>query len=53
MVSAVSVRSMLLLDDIGKVITKDFGHTPRVGNNTTALNEDDAFELTRTLTLIQ
>ena len=49
MVSAVSVRSMLLLDNIGKVITKDLGHTPRVGNNTTALNEDDAlYVFTRT-----
>ena len=33
MVNAVSVKSMLLLNNIGKVITKDFGHTPRVGNN--------------------
>ena len=42
MVSAGSVSSMLLLNNVSKVITKDFGHTPRVGNNTTALNEDDA-----------
>ena len=43
MVSLVIVRSMLYLNIIGKVITKDFGYTPRVGNNTTAANEDDAF----------
>ena len=49
MVSVFIVRSKLYLNIIGKVITKDFGHTPRVGNNTTAVNEDDAlFVFTRT-----
>ena len=49
MVSLVIVRSMLYLNIIGKVITKDFGYTPRVGNNTTAVNEDDAlYVFTRT-----
>ena len=42
MVSVVTVRSKLYLNIIGKVIPKDFGYTPRVGNNTTAVNEDDA-----------
>ena len=41
MVGVVTVRSKLYLNIIGKVITKDFGYTPRVGNNTTAVNEDD------------
>ena len=49
MVSVVAVRSKLHLNIIGKVIPKDFGYTPRVGNNTTAVNEDDAlYVFTRT-----
>ena len=49
MVSVVTVRSKLYLNIIGKVITKDFGYTPRVGNNTTAVNKDDAlYVFTRT-----
>ena len=49
MVSVVTVRSKLYLNIIGKVIPKDFGYTPKVGNNTTAVNEDDAlYVFTRT-----
>ena len=49
MVRVVNVRSMLYMNNVGKVITEDLGYKLRVGNNTTDFNEDDAmYAFTRT-----
>ena len=42
MVRVVNVRSMLYMNNVGKVITEDLGYKLRVGNNTIDFNEDDA-----------
>ena len=49
MVRVFNVRSMLYMNNVGKVITEGHGYKLRVGNNTTGLNEDDAmYPFTRT-----
>ena len=49
MVRVVNVRSMLYMNNVGKVITEDLGYKLRVGNNATDFNEDDAiYAFTRT-----
>ena len=49
MVRVVNVRSILYMNNVGKVITEHLGYKLRVGNNTTGLNEDDAmYAFTRT-----
>ena len=49
MVRVVNVRSMLYMNNVGKVITEDLGYKLRVGNNTIDFNEDDAmYAFTRT-----
>lgn len=49
MVREVNVRSMLYMNNVGKVITEHLGYKLRVGNNTSGLNEDDAmYAFTRT-----
>ena len=49
MVRVVNVRSILYMNNVGKVITEDLGYKLRVRNNTTGLNEDDAmYAFTRT-----